>query len=320
MFAKNASRALAALACAFALAACGNDNASESPKIPAGQAEIQKYNAYVGAANSAGQTYERALDNWERYLKPKLSGKEALKDLSISDGTPYTADNVKEQLDKALGMDLAMAELDGPARAFSDAIAKFQPISADMNNYISAKTYMSDKGAHGKEIMAAYEETLKGVVSAQAAFFGGIDAKDRARVKAEFENAKKDTAAYYRAGLIYYGKQSFDQAEGLFDGTGLGDQLEPFGKSLDEMNKMALGYDAKMRESNPKGCPSLMLQVNSYLSTGRTAIEHTTSGRYAEDAKRTGAFKMIRPTIDMDSSSLRQNYNNMISRLNMNQC
>ncbi|MFJ1302084.1 YiiG family protein [Pseudomonadota bacterium AL_CKDN230030165-1A_HGKHYDSX7] len=319
---KYASRMLAAVVCALALSACSDEaKKPEAPKMSASQAEIKKYNEYVSAANRAGDTYERALEKWENDLAPKFAGTKPLKDMYINDGSPHATPQIKESLDNALAMSPAIDDLDALARAYSEALGKFLPVSTDMNNYISAKTYVSDKGAHGKEIQAAYGDSLKAVVATQAAFFGGIEVKDRARTKAEFENAKKDTTEYFRAGLIYYSKESVNMADGLFEGTGLGDQLDPFSKALDDMNKMAVAYDGKLRESNQKGCPSLMSNVNSYLSAGRTAIEHTTGGRYDEEAKRTGIHaRVITRSIETDANNLRRTYNSLVGALNRNSC
>ena len=63
-----------------------------------------------------------------------------------------------------------------------------------------------------------------------------------------------------------------------------------------------------------------MMQVNSFLASGRKVLENTNNGRYKEDAERTGAFKMMRPTIVEDAHSLRQDFNNLISNLNVGRC
>lgn len=83
---------------------------------------------------------------------------------------------------------------------------------------------------------------------------------------------------------------------------------------------MALGFDKKTREADPKGCSGMMMNVNSFLASGRQILEHTNNGRYKEDAARTGAFKMMRPTIENDANSLRQDFNNLISDLNTGRC
>ncbi|MCY1385139.1 hypothetical protein D9M69_734830 [compost metagenome] len=62
------------------------------------------------------------------------------------------------------------------------------------------------------------------------------------------------------------------------------------------------------------------MQVNSFLGAGRKVLEHTNNGRYKEDAARTGAFKAMRPTIVDDAYSLRQDFNNLISNLNIGRC
>ncbi|MNJ76027.1 hypothetical protein D3C77_732250 [compost metagenome] len=63
-----------------------------------------------------------------------------------------------------------------------------------------------------------------------------------------------------------------------------------------------------------------MMQANGFLAAGRKVLENTESGRYKEDAARTGAFKMMRPTIVDDAYSLRQTFNNLINNLNVSRC
>jgi len=319
MIVSNAIRALAVAACLCALSACKDDKsaAPEAPKVSAEQAEVQKYNAYVDVANSAG-AYGDAVDDYEKHVQPYLDGKKPLKELYFN--APSSLERLKAALDKAQSMAPAMADLDGPARAYAEAMGKAAPLSSDINNYIDAKTYQSDKGAHGREIQPALLASLKALAVAQDGFLSAIEARDRARTKAEFENAKKDTAAYFRAGLIYYGKQSMDRAEGVLAGKGLGDQVEPFKQALDQANTMALGYDGKIRESNNKGCSSLMLHANTFFSKGRDIIQRTTDGTYAQEAKRPAPFSMMPSQQGRDAHDLQQDFTNLINELNIDRC
>ncbi|WP_144636381.1 YiiG family protein [Bordetella genomosp. 13] len=319
MIVKNAIRSLAVAACVFALSACGDDKPrqADAPKVSNDQAEVQKYNAYVGVANSVNSSYGEELEKYQKYIQPTFEGKEPMKDLSYY--SSFNMDRTREQLDKAVAMKPEMAELDGPARKYSEALAKAAPLYNDMTQYISAKTYTSDKGAHGREIQPAFIESMTALAQAQEGYFDGIEAKDRARTKAEFENAKKDTQAYFRAGMVYYSKDAMDHAEGVFDGSGLGDRKDAFKQSVDQFNTMATSYDAKVRESNQKGCPSFMMTANAFTATSRSIIERTEDGSYVKEAKEHKPY-MPQTQAVRDAYSLRQHFNNLVSALNTNRC
>lgn len=311
----------ALLAATLMLAACGDDNAKSEAKTAeasTAQAEIVKYNQYVDAANSINQSFEETLDQYEQYMVPKLADKKPVKDYVI--GNDIMVLRTKEKLEKALAMQPAIPEIDAAAKDFAQALGKLAPLSSDLQNYAAAKTFLSDNGALAREKSPAYVAALTEVAKAESAFYHGISVKDTANTKEAFEKAKKDTVAYYRAGMVYYGKSTLNQASGIFDGTGLGDKKDAFKQDLDKLNEMALGFDKKTREADPKGCASTMMQANGFLAAGRKVLENTESGRYKEDAARTGAFKMLRPTIVDDAYSLRQKFNNLINNLNVSRC
>ena len=311
----------ALLAATLMLAACGDDNAKPEAKTAeasTAQAEIVKYNQYVDTANSINQSFEETLDQYEQYMVPKLADKKPVKDYVI--GNDIMVLRTKEKLEKALAMQPAIPEIDAAAKDFAQALGKLAPLSTDLQNYAAAKTFLSDNGALAREKSPAYVAALTEVAKAESAFYHGISVKDTANTKEAFEKAKKDTVAYYRAGMVYYGKSTLNQATGIFDGIGLGDKKDAFKQDLDKLNEMALGFDKKTREADPKGCASTMMQANAFLAAGRKVLEHTESGRYKEDAARTGAFKMMRPTIVDDAYSLRQTFNNLINNLNVSRC
>ncbi|MDX3988575.1 MAG: DUF3829 domain-containing protein [Achromobacter sp.] len=311
----------AILAATLMLAACGDDNAKPQAKAAeasTAQAEIVKYNQYVDAANSISQSFDETLDQYNKYMVPKMADKKPVKDYVI--GNDIMVLRTKEKLEKALAMKPAIPEIDAPAKNFADALGKLAPLSTELQNYAAAKTFLSDNGALAREKSPAYVAALTDVAKAESAFYHGISVKDTANTKEAFEKAKKDTVAYYRAGMVYYGKSTLDQATGIFEGTGLGDKKDAFKQQLDKLNEMTLGFDKKTREADPKGCASTMMQANAFLAAGRKVLENTDSGRYKQDAERTGAFKMMRPTIVDDAYSLRQTFNNLINNLNVNRC
>lgn len=322
MFTKCIARSLMVLACFFALTACDDKSAEkaqqeQAQKAPE-QSEVEKYNEYVRAANMATVSFAQDLEQYQKNIQPVFDGKKRNKNLFYSN--PIGISRVQEQLDKARAMKPAMAELDESARVYSEALAKADPLSRDVYNYISAKTYLSDEGAHGREIQPAYLDAMQKLVVAQADFLNGIDAKDRARIKAEFESSEKGSIDHYRIGMVYYLKESMDAADGVYDGTGLGDKKEAFRNALNQFNSMVTAYDGKVRERNKTGCSSLKMTANSYLSTGREIIESTEEGTYEKEAKKPKQFRLMEPQQKRDASSLLQHYNNMINELNVNRC
>lgn len=300
------------------LAGCGDDDAKSqaapaaaaAAKSNSAQAEIIKYNSYVDAANSITSSFGEMLGKYEQYALPELKSGEPLKSFAVQ--TDGHVDRVKARLDKALEQDVTIAELDGPAKAFSEALGTLAPLSRELANYASSRAYMADNGALAREKSPAYVAALTEAAKTEAAFFRGMSEKDLANVKATFTAAEKDTFNYYRAGLVYYGKASLAEADGIFEGTGLGEQQAAFKQALDSMNEMALGYDKTGPKSDLSGCGS---HINGYLAAGRTVLEHSADGTYAKPK----GFALT-SAMDSDGSRLRQNFSNMITTFNQRRC
>ncbi|TWF56473.1 YiiG family protein [Neorhizobium alkalisoli] len=317
---KTAIRSLGIAACLLTLSACDDSKseANRQPQVSAEQAEVLKYNEYVGTANMTQASFGDDLEKYRQYVQPVFDGKKKSDSLFFS--STSSMGRIKEKLDKARAMKPDMADLDAPAQTYSEALGKADPLYSDMANYIGAKTYLSDKGAHGREIQSAFIASMEAVTAAQAGFANAIDAKDRARIKAEFEKAEKDTIAYYQLGMSYHIKESMDLASGFLAGNGLGDKKEAFKTSLDQFNGMATNYENKVREKTKNGCSSLMLHVNAYLAKGREIIQDTESGKYEKDKKRPAQFQLMQSDEQRDASTLLQNFNNVINALNFNRC
>jgi hypothetical protein len=305
------------------LSACDDNTSSQTDRAretqtSSEQSEVQKYNAYVEVANSVHRPYAEDLATYQRYIQPVLDGKEENDDLLFPSSS--TMSRVKENLDKARAMKPDMAELDVSAQTYSDALDKAIPLDRDLDNYIEAKTYLSDKGAHGREIQPAYISAMETLAKAQMNYARAIEAKDRARIKLEFDETEKDTLAYFRIGMVYHIKDSIDQASSFLNGEGFGDSKDVFKAALDAFATMASGYDRKVRDQNSTGCPAIMSNANAYLSVGRQIIHRTEDGSYEKDKQQGSQFQLMQSREQQDASSLLQNYNNMISQLNMNQC
>lgn len=322
MFAKTIARSLAVAACLFALSACDDKKADEpqqASQSSAEQAEITKYNSYIEAANMSSSSFGEQLEQYKKYIAPAFSGEKSRSDLFFP-GSDTTIPRVKDLLDKAHAMEPVMKDLDDSATRYSEALGQAEPVNRELSNYINSKTYKSDNGDKGRELQPKFISAMEKLVVAQADFLNAIDKKDRERIKAEYEKTPKDTAAYYRIGSIYYLKESMDAASGFINGEGLGDKKDAFKKSLDQFNDALTAYDAKMRESNKKGCSSLIFTANSYLSTGRDVISHTEDGTYEKEANEPKQFHMMQSTQGNDVRDLMQHYNNVINAINIGTC
>lgn len=261
----------------FSLSACDNNtNGDGGAHLSAEQQEIQKYNQYIAAANVYASDFDKDFENYQNLIVPVLFGKKEDDGLDFLEKPALS--EVKTALDKALAMKPAMPDLDNAATAYRDAVAKAEPVYRDLNNYFSAKTYVSDKGEHGRQTNQQTVAILQNLVSAQDKFLSVIEEKDRARVKSEFENAKKDTAEYYRAGIIYYVDESLDYANSAASHKDLGDTRGKIENSLNKLNEMADGYDREMGEVNVNKCHSLRNSINDFLSSGRKLIIQNDKG------------------------------------------
>jgi len=314
------------LAAACVLAACGDDTpkSADSPSsakaqaASADQARIIKFNQYVDTANKVNSSFSDALERYNKYNVPAVNAKKPIKDFTIQND--IYIDRTKDGLEKALAMQPPMPALDAPAKPFADALAKLSPLSHELQNYGESKGYLADGGAKARELSPAYVAALTEVAKQEDAFYSGLSEQDLQNTKTAFESAKKDTAAYYRIGLVYWGKAAQGQATTFMAGEGLGEHLQGFKDAIGQVNDMGQGYDRKVREQNQKGCPNLMMHVNQYVGDGRTVISRTEDGTYVKEAKDPSpAVQMMLRQRD-DIRNLRQHFNNIVSALNTNAC
>ena len=314
------------LAAACVLAACGDDKPKSAESAPsaksqaaaADQAQVLKYNQYVDTANNVNSSFGEALERYNKYNVPAVKSKDPIKSFVIQND--IYIDRTKAGLEKALAMQPAMPALDGPARPFADALGKLSPLSRELENYNASKGYLADNGAKARELSPAYVAALTEVVKQEDAFYSGLSEQDMQNTKTAFENAKKDSAGYYRIGLVYWGKAAQFQASTFLAGEGLGEHAQGFKDAINQVNDMGQGYDRKVREQNQKGCPSLMMHVNQYVADGRTIIKSTEDGTYVNDAKsRPAAMQHMSRERD-NIRDLRQHFNNIVSALNTNAC
>ncbi|ALM87107.1 hypothetical protein ASB57_19555 [Bordetella sp. N] len=308
------------------LAACGDDkpkaeDSAQSAKAQAAsaeQAQILKFNQYVDTANGLGDSFSEVLERYTKYNVKAVEAKGPIKNFTIQND--IYVDRTKAGLEKALAMQPAMPALDGPAKPFAEALGKLSPLSHDLQNYSESKGYLADDGAKARELNAAYVAALTEVVKQEDAFFSGLSEQDLQNTKTAFESAKKDSAAYYRIGLVYWGKAAQAQAGTFMAGEGLGEHVQGFKDAVNLVNDMGQGYDKKVREQNQKGCPSLMMQVNAYVGVGRTVVKRTEDGFYVKEAKDRSPYMQHMSSERDDIRTLRQNFNNVVNALNIQTC
>ncbi|WMD20452.1 DUF3829 domain-containing protein [Achromobacter seleniivolatilans] len=305
------------IASALMLGACKEEPASAPPakaeQSAAAQAEFIKFNLYLATARGIIPQFKTVLERYQTYVVPNLKGDRPLRSLSINSNQEIA--RTREALENAMQVDAVLPQVDASAQAFADALAALAPLNQELEAYAKSKAYVSDGGALVRQKNDAYEAALTLVVQQEAAFLNGVAKRDRFNTQAAFDNAEKDSTAYYRAGLVYYGKISIDEAQGVFDGTGLGARADAFAQAQEKMNEMARGYDKSTRRANPKGCPSVMNVINAYLNAGRTIEESSRSGRYGPAAVLSGGINpMLR-----DASQFRQSFNNLTNALDATQ-
>ncbi|NIF23815.1 DUF3829 domain-containing protein [Candidatus Pantoea multigeneris] len=302
------------LASVMGLSACDNaQTSSETPQLTAQQAEIQKYNTYIKVANFNHDSFEEYINYFQHDIKPEFV--KPTNNIIINSNVDDMR-KIKKYLDDARSMKPAMPDLDGPAQEYSNALAKSLPIGMDMHNYIAAKTYLSDNGAHGREVQDAVIASLQQLAHAEQVFLKSIDVRDRAQTKAAFENSEKGTQAYYKAGMVYYMKQGMDAASDLQPEQGLGKDRDAFNDALNQFASMAKGYESKIKNPDNSDCSILRDNINSYLSIGRTIISRTDSNYYY---KKKHSFLGFAGG-DGDPGDLEHNFNGLISSLNASAC
>lgn len=229
----------------------------------------------------------------------------------------YDVINTQRALNTALAMQYPMPELDGPAKSMLIALQKLQPLQADLASYADSKGFLSDNGKKARELEPAFQAAMVDVAKAQAMFYDGIDARDEINTKTAFDNAPKNTTAYYRAGAILYSKQAVHLSTAFFESAGGAQETAAFEQSLNQSGEMIENWDKKMRASNPAGC-SAMLQINDFLARGRNAIRNAKKGDYAPHGD-PRLWKLFNP-VQSDASQFKHGFKNMIESINQNGC
>ena len=299
------------------LSGCNDDQSTaqqaETAQVSAEQQDIAKYNVFVEAAN--GQNFAETLMVHQRLYADDIKNKKPLTEYSVI--YPYNIKVQRENLEKALAMKGNLPELDATGKPLHDALAKLEPINVELHNYEQSKGYLSDKGKKAQEKDAEFVAALTEVVNAQHAFLDAIIKRDEINTRTAFEEAEKDTEEYYRAGMILYAKEAIHRSDDFFATAGEQKTADAFKESLDKTGEMVDGWNAKKTESNPQGCSYVLLPANSFLSSGRDAIEHAARGDYKQ---RSGMVQMMMNTRKLDEDSVSRNFDALISALNQHRC
>jgi hypothetical protein len=285
---------------------------------------VDKYNIYVDVSNTLSTSFQEARENYVQNQVPLLQAKAPLTSLRIQND--ILVDRSAKRLDAAVAIAAPLPEIDESAKAFSAALKVLSPLSRELNDYANAKGYLADNGDKARQLNKNYLAALTAVAEAEAAFDKGLGARDQALTKEAFEKAPKDTAAYYRAGLIYHGKLNHADASALFAAPNDPKALAAFEASLALVADSAAGWSKKMAEQSSQGgksCSGGMLQINEFIGQSRSMVKDIKAGVFAR--KETGA--MARMPAYMRSSSIvssanryNQNFANMIGQFNHPLC
>lgn len=297
------------------LAGCNDQKKAESAapaeQLSAEQQQIAKYNTYIDAANGSSSFGAGLADHLKYYQEALQKGQE-LKHYSVEN--PYNIKRMRETLDTALAMPTELPEIDKAAKALTAALKEVEPLNTELSNYAQSNGHLADEGKKAREKDPQYVAAMKKVAELEVEFYNGIRQRDEVNTRTAFEQAPKDSAEYFRAGMILYAKQAAGLADDFFQKAGEKQAAQAFADSLNKVNEMAEGWDKKVRESRPEGCTSMMLSVNSVLARGRNAIQHAAKGQYKPQE-----FSVTDP-VATDARSFDQEFNNMINDFNRNRC
>ncbi|RON53605.1 DUF3829 domain-containing protein [Pseudomonas frederiksbergensis] len=316
------------LAASALLAGCGDKPDATANKQPsqsaAQQQQIEKYNLYVDVANSLTTSFQEARENYLTQQMPLLKGKAAPTSMRIEND--ILVDRSAAQLDTAAAMDAPIVEIDAAAKDFSTALKTLSPLSHELNNYANSKGYLADNGDKARQLSTDYLAALTLVAQKEAAFYKGLSDRDQALTKEAFDKAHKDTAAYYRAGLIYYGKLNNADANVLFAAPNDPAALDAFEKSLAQVADAAAGWDRKVTEQSAKSgksCSGGMLEINEFIGQSRSMIKDIKDGVFK--IEETGLMakmpaRMRSSNIVNSANRYNRNYSNVINRFNHPMC
>lgn len=317
------------------LAGCGDkadtpaQAASQGPQAQAkkGNTEqqlVEKYNIYVDVSNSLSTSFQEARENYVEGQLPRLQAKAPLTSLRIQND--ILVDRSAKRLDAAVAIDAPLPEIDESAKAFSAALKVLSPLSRELNDYANSKGYLADNGDKARQMNKDYLAALTTVAEAEAAFDKGLSARDQALTKEAFEKAPKDTAAYYRAGLIYHGKLNHADARALFEAPNDPKALAAFEASLALVADSAAGWSKKTAEQatqNGNSCSGGMLHINEFIGQSRSMVKDIKNGVFKR--KETGAMAslpayMRSSSIVSSANRYNQNFANMIGQFNHSPC
>ncbi|EJM95110.1 hypothetical protein PMI34_00936 [Pseudomonas sp. GM74] len=281
------------------------------------QAEIEKYNIYVEAANRGGDFASTLEKRKVEYSKTLASGKKLTNYYMFSG---YDISVLQDNLSKALELSYPMPELDEPAKGMLVALAKLQPIHAELANYANSKGYLADDGKKAREMEPLLDAALEGVAVEQAKFYDGISKRDEVNIQTAFDSAEKDSLGYYRAGIVLYAKQSVRLSGDFFRSSGAEETAKPFEDSLNKTAQMIEEWDKKGRAQTPAlKCSVLLSNLNGFVGKGREAISTARNGGYKPDEQRQMMWKMNNP-IERDAKTFGQSFDSVINGLNRTTC
>lgn len=281
------------------------------------QAEMEKFNIYVDAANSGGD-FGAILEERRTKYSAMLTSKKKLDSYYMFSGYDITL--LQDNLNKALALSHPMPELDAPAKGMLVALAKLQPIHAELVNYANSKGYLADDGKKAREMEPSLEAALQDVAVEQATFYEGISKRDEINTQVAFDSAEKDSLAYYRAGIVLNAKQSVRLSNDFFKSAGTEVTAKPFEESLNKTAQMIEGWDKQAKAQTPVlKCSVLLSDMNRFVGKGREAISAARSGKYQYNEQRQMSWKISNP-IQQDAKFFAQSFDSVINGLNQTRC
>lgn len=272
--------------------------------------EVEKYNHYIDAANVGTESFAQQLGRYEERVVPRLQAKAPLQYFDVARRSSEV-DKIKTELNAGLAMAAPMPALDQAAKDYAGAMERLAPLTHELEDYASSKGYLADEGAKAREKGAAYLAALRDAVSAEGKFMAAVDEQDIINVKQSFDKQKEGTVAYFRAGLLYRAKLSMPLAHAFFANPANDQARAAFKASLDEVNAMLTGMEAKAPSDKSVVCGRIKMNTNNFLAAGREAAAEI-KGEPKDESEANRLNWHVR--------NLTQDFNQMIQVFNQNGC
>jgi len=288
---------------------CSDEENVAAKQSSTAQIELVKSNTYISAANVSSGEFVNALADHREKVSPALETGKPLENYAVV--PPHRVTAIRTRLDEAVNREGSIPELDGAAATYLFTVKAFEAVNNSLANYANSKGYLADGGKKARDEDAGYLEALSKVAAAETSFDEAITLRDERMIQEGFDKAPEDSVERYRAGMILHAKGAMKTVTGVFTEPQDMGNRNRFKVSLTQMATMVEGWDRKIRAEKPAGCSSLQNSFNSFIATGRQALQSAEQGRYSREG---GAPPII---VQQEFGIIQMNFAQLINSLNM---